>query len=178
MSTSSNERRTALYAGLNRAVRLFIAGSSMYSQRVAEKLGLHPTDLQFLNVLELLGPLTPKVLGQFSGLSSGGVTVVLDRLEKAGYVRRRPNPDDGRSIVVDFSPPVRRKVKAQYQGVDQQFAGLLESSSEAELDTVLAFFAKMNAARSASHFAKAFKEARGKVDPELPLGFSLIPPQS
>ena len=39
MSTSSNERRTALYAGLNRAVRLFIAGSSMYSQRVAEKLG-------------------------------------------------------------------------------------------------------------------------------------------
>jgi MarR family transcriptional regulator, organic hydroperoxide resistance regulator len=149
MSASSNENRTALYANLNRAVRLFIAGSSLYSQRVAEKLSLHPTDLQFLNVLDLLGPLTPKVLGQFSGLSSGGVTVVLDRLERAGYIRRRPNPDDGRSIIVEFSPSRRRKVKAHYDAVDQQFAGLLKCSSDAELDTVLAFFARMNAARSA-----------------------------
>ncbi len=148
MSTSSNEKRAALYASLNRAVRLFIAGSSLYSQRVAEKLGLHPTDIQFLNVLELLGPLTPKVLGQYSGLSSGGVTVVLDRLEKSGYIRRRPNPDDGRSIVVDFLPSKRRRVKAHYEAVEQQFADLLESSSDAELDTVLAFFARMNAARS------------------------------
>jgi DNA-binding MarR family transcriptional regulator len=149
MSASSNENRTALYANLNRAVRLFIAGSSLYSQRVAEKLSLHPTDLQFLNVLDLLGPLTPKVLGQFSGLSSGGVTVVLDRLERAGYIRRRPNPDDGRSIIVEFSPSRRRKVKAHYDAVDQQFAGLLKCSSDAELDTVLAFFARMTAARSA-----------------------------
>src|SRR5271155_3817694 len=117
MSTSSNERRTALYAGLNRAVRLFIAGSSMYSQRVAEKLGLHPTDLQFLNVLELLGPLTPKLLGQYSGLTSGGVTVVLDRLEKGGYIRRQANPKDGRSILVNFSPARMRKIKAHYDAV-------------------------------------------------------------
>ena len=148
MPTLSNERRAALQADLEQAVRLFIAGSSLYSQRVAEKLGLHPTDLQFLNVLELLGPLTPKVLGRYSGLSSGGVTVVVDRLEKAGYVRRRPNPKDGRSVVVDFSPARRRKVKAHYDAVGQQFARLLESSSIEELETVLAFFGRMNAARS------------------------------
>jgi DNA-binding MarR family transcriptional regulator len=148
MPTLSNERRATLQADLEQAVRLFIAGSSLYSQRVAERLGLHPTDLQFLNVLELLGPLTPKVLGRYSGLSSGGVTVVVDRLEKAGYVRRRPNPKDGRSVVVDFSPARRRKVKAHYDAVEQQFTRLLESSSTEELETVLAFFSRMNAARS------------------------------
>jgi MarR family transcriptional regulator, organic hydroperoxide resistance regulator len=147
MSASSNEKRAAVQSNLNRAVRLFIAGSSLYSQRVAEKLGLHPTDLQFLNVLELLGPLTPTVLGQYSGLSSGGVTVVLDRLEKGGYVRRHANPKDGRSILVDFSPARRREVKAHYDTVEQQFIGLLKSSPIEELETVLAFFAKMNAAR-------------------------------
>jgi DNA-binding MarR family transcriptional regulator len=148
MPSSSNGKRAVLQAGLNRAVRLFIAGSSLYSQRVAQKLGLHPTDLQFLNVLELLGPLTPKVLGRYSGLSSGGVTVVLDRLEKGGYIRRQANLRDGRSIVVDFSPARRRKVKAHYDAVERQFTGLLDSSSTEELETVLAFFARMNAARS------------------------------
>jgi DNA-binding MarR family transcriptional regulator len=156
MSSSSSEKRiatgkrAALQSHLNRAVRLFIAGSSLYSQRVADKLGLHPTDLQFLNVLELLGPLTPKMLGQYSGLSSGGVTVVLDRLEKEGYIRRQPNPKDGRSSVVGLSPARRRKVKAHYDAVEQQFTDLLRSSTMEELQTVLAFFAKMNTARAAA----------------------------
>ena len=148
MPVSSNQRRAVLQTGLIRAVRLFIAGSSLYSQRVAEKLGLHPTDLQFLNLLELLGPLTPKVLGQYSGLSSGGVTVVLDRLEKGGYIHRRANPKDGRSVVVDFSPARRRRVRKHYDAVERQFTALLASSPVRELDTVLAFFARMNAARS------------------------------
>lgn len=150
MSASSSAKRAALETALTRAVRLFIAGSSLYSQQIAEKLGLHPTDLQFLNMLELLGPLTPKLLGQLSGLSSGGVTVVLDRLEKVGYVRRRPNPRDGRSIVVDFSPARRRKVTAHYDAVERQFAEILKSSATEELETVLAFFARMNAARAAA----------------------------
>lgn len=149
MPTSSNEKRAALYADLNRAVRLFIAGSSLYSQRVAEKLRLHPTDLQFLNMLELMGPLTPKALGRYSGLSSGGVTVVLDRLEKAGYLRRKPNPADGRSFLVDFSPARRRKVTAHYTAVEQQFTALLMGTPTEELEIVVGFFAKMNAARPA-----------------------------
>lgn len=164
MSPSSNETRAALQTGLNRAVRLFIAGSSLYSQRVAEKLGLHPTDLQFLNMLELLGPLTPKMLGQYSGLSSGGVTVVVDRLEMGGYVRRRPNPEDSRSIVVDFTPAKRRKVKAHYDAVDQQFKDLLKSISTEELETVLAFFAKMNAARSSTVAAASKASVRNAIN--------------
>ncbi|MGB6160690.1 MAG: MarR family transcriptional regulator, partial [Acidobacteriaceae bacterium] len=96
----SSKQHARLFPALVRAVRLFIAGSSLFSQRVSEKLGLHPTDMQFLNLLELLGPMTPGFLAQCSGLSSGGVTVVLDRLEKAGYVRRSANPSDRRSVLV------------------------------------------------------------------------------
>ena len=163
MSASSNEKRAALQSDLTRAVRLFIAGSSLYSQRVAERLGLHPTDLQFLNVLELLGPLTPKALGHHSGLSSGGVTVVLDRLETGGYVRRRAHPKDGRSVVVDFSPAKRRKVKAHYDAVEQQFNDLLKSTPTEALEIVLAFFATMNAARSATTATAPRNSARRAI---------------
>jgi len=150
MPSSSNEKRAMLYADLNRAVRLFIAGSSLYSQRVAEKLRLHPTDLQFLNVLELMGPLTPKVLAHLSGLSSGGVTVVVDRLEKAGYAKRQQNPTDGRSFLVNIVPSKHRKVTAHYEAVERQFVELLKEASDVELETVVRFFAKMNAARASA----------------------------
>jgi DNA-binding MarR family transcriptional regulator len=143
----SSSKHAKLLPALNRAVRLFIAGSSLYSQRVAERLGLHPTDMQFLNLLDLLGPLTPGFLAQCSGLSSGGVTVVLDRLEKAGYVRRSSNPDDRRSILVGIVSARHRRIMANYDEVQSQFESTLANFSDQELETVLRFFLAANETR-------------------------------
>jgi MarR family transcriptional regulator, organic hydroperoxide resistance regulator len=138
---SSIGGRAKLLAELTRAVRLFIAGSSLYSQRVAEKLDVHPTDLQFFNILELLGPITPAVLARMSGLSSGGVTVVLDRLERAGYVMRKPNPEDRRSVLIYVLSAKRKTVVANYRSVEAQFHRLLADFSGSDLETILRFFA-------------------------------------
>jgi len=146
----SSGKKSELYSALTQAVRLFIAGSSLFSQRVAEKLGLHPTDMQFLNLLELLGPMTPGVLAQCSGLSSGGVTVVLDRLEKAGYVRRSSNPADRRSVLVNVVAARQKRVTTNYDSVQKQFEGVLAGFSEQELETVLKFFSAANATRPSS----------------------------
>lgn len=143
----SSESQSQLFPALVRAVRLFIAGSSLFSQRVAEKLALHPTDLQFLNLLDLLGPMTPGALAQLSGLSSGGVTVVLDRLEKAGYVRRSSHPSDRRSVLVGLVPARRRSVNAHYDAVQRQFESVLTGFSQQELQTVLRFLSVANEAR-------------------------------
>ncbi|HLJ77475.1 MAG TPA: MarR family transcriptional regulator [Acidobacteriaceae bacterium] len=132
--------REALAASLLRAVRLFIAGSSLFGQRVAEKLALHPTDMQFLNLLDLLGPMTPGALAQCSGLSSGGVTVVLDRLEKAGYVRRSAHPEDRRSVLVSIVASRQKRVNANYESAQSQFHWVLKTFSDQELQTVLRFF--------------------------------------
>jgi DNA-binding MarR family transcriptional regulator len=139
--------KTQLYPALTRAVRLFIAGSSLFSQRVAERLGLHPTDMQFLNLLDLLGPMTPGSLGQLSGLSSGGVTVVLDRLEHAGYIRRSSHPSDRRSVLVGIVPARKKKVNANYDAVQQQFEAVLATFSEEELGTLQRFFSTANEMR-------------------------------
>jgi DNA-binding MarR family transcriptional regulator len=143
----SSESQSQLFPALVRAVRLFIAGSSLFSQRVAEKLALHPTDLQFLNLLDLLGPMTPGTLARLSGLSSGGVTVVLDRLEKAGYVRRSSHPSDRRSILVGLVPARRRSVNANFDAAQRQLGSVLAGFSHQELQTVLKFFSMANEAR-------------------------------
>jgi MarR family transcriptional regulator, organic hydroperoxide resistance regulator len=144
---SSRKRRT-LVPSLRRAVRLFIAGASFLSQRAADALGLHPTDMQFVNLLDLLGPMTPGALAQWSGLSSGGVTVVLDRLESAGYVRREPNPDDRRSLLIHLQSAQQKRVDAKYRGARQQFAEVTEGFSEAELEVILRFFTVTSAGRA------------------------------
>lgn len=143
----SSDKSAQLVPALTRAVRLFIAGSSLYSQRVADRLGLHPTDMQFINLLDLLGPMTPGALGQCSGLSSGGVTVVLDRLEKAGYIRRSSNPADRRSVLVALARARQKRVTANYDSVQKQFEAVLHGFSREELEIVLRFFSAANETR-------------------------------
>jgi MarR family transcriptional regulator, organic hydroperoxide resistance regulator len=143
----STRKRDTLVASLNRAVRLFIAGTSFTNQRAADALNLHPTDMQFINLLDLLGPMTPGALANCSGLSSGGVTVVLDRLESAGYVRREANPNDRRSVLVHLQPANQRRIDAKYKGAHEQFAAAAAEFSETELDAILRFFSVASAKR-------------------------------
>jgi DNA-binding MarR family transcriptional regulator len=82
------------------AVVRMIAGAILYSHEVAEKIGLGPSDNQFLTLLQVHGPLTPGRLADLSGLTTGTVTGVIDRLERAGYVRRDRAPDDRRKVIV------------------------------------------------------------------------------
>ncbi len=60
--------------------------------------------MQMLHMLQLYGPSTPSQLGAWTRLSSGGVTVALDRLEKGGYLRRERNPADRRSLLIALIP--------------------------------------------------------------------------
>jgi len=143
----SSRKKETLVSSLHRAVRLFIAGASFMNQRTADALGLHPTDMQFINLLDLLGPMTPGALAQGSGLSSGGVTVVLDRLEGAGYVRRAPNPNDRRSVLVHLQARPQQRVDWNYKAVQQQFLAITKEFSEAELEVILRFFHASTAKR-------------------------------
>src|SRR5579875_4035864 len=68
-------------------IRRFIANSIFFNSQVAEKAGFSLTDMQMIHMLQLHGPSTPTRLAAATGLSSGGVTVALDRLEKAGCIR-------------------------------------------------------------------------------------------
>jgi hypothetical protein len=72
----------------------------MFHQAVADRLGLRATEWKCLDVLVRSGPTTAKQLAQLTGITTGGMTGVIDRLERAGYARRQANPDDRRSVII------------------------------------------------------------------------------
>ena len=139
--------RTVLQDGLVVQIRQFIAGTILFNQRVADRAGLHLTDVQCINLLELLGPSTPGTLAQCTGLTTGGVTVMLDRLEKAGYIKRSPNPNDRRSILVSVNPKKLKAIHAPYDHVYRQTVALFSEFPEAELEIVARFFSRLNSIR-------------------------------
>lgn len=139
------KNRAQMLSSLNRAARQYAAGWSIASLAVAQKLGLLPTDLQLLNLLALYGAATPGSLARYTGLSSGGVTVALDRLERAGAIRRRANPADRRSLLISIRPAQARRIAAKNRSAQAGFHAALARFSKPELKLILRFFSEANA---------------------------------
>jgi DNA-binding MarR family transcriptional regulator len=73
--------------------------------RIAERLGLSATDHKALDLAARAeGPLTAGRIAQLTGLSTGAVTGVIDRLERAGFVRRVRDTADRRKVLVEILP--------------------------------------------------------------------------
>ncbi|HTX04493.1 MAG TPA: MarR family transcriptional regulator [Steroidobacteraceae bacterium] len=129
-------------------IRRFIAASIFFNARAAEEVGLGLTDLQLLHLLQLHGPSTPGQLAAGSGLSSGGVTVALDRLAAAGYLRREPNPADRRSLLVTILPRRLQRLAAMYSSVEAETRRMLATLSESDLEATLRFFRALEGVRA------------------------------
>lgn len=90
-------------------LRLALA-TGFYLDAGAARLGLNRTDLEFLLLLSLEEPLTAGELSEASGLTTGGTSGVLDRLERSGLIARQSDPDDRRRVVVRLTPDARDRL--------------------------------------------------------------------
>ncbi len=70
-----------------------------------------------------------------------------NRLEKAGLVKREPNPNDRRSVLVRVNPKKLPKIKALYTVIDRQFEEFLAATPEADLESVANLFSRISAIR-------------------------------
>jgi MarR family transcriptional regulator, organic hydroperoxide resistance regulator len=128
-------------------IRRFLSAGIFFNAQAAERAGMGLTDMQMLHQLQLYGPSTPTQLAALTRLSSGGVTVALDRLEKAGYIRRQPNPGDRRSLLITLVPARLRKLAHLYEGVERETRRLLATLPERDLEAVVRFFETLHEAR-------------------------------
>lgn len=141
-------RRRAQRESLIREMRRFLAEGILFNQQLADRLGINATDYQILNLLGLYGPATPSGLARMSGLSSGGMTVVIDRLEKAHYIERQRNPRDRRSVIVRFRREKERKFLAFYRPVLARMDKVLAAYDDKALTLITDFFARSNRTRT------------------------------
>ncbi len=75
----------------------------LFHHAVAERMGLGPTDHKCLDLLRERGAMAGSDLGAITGLTSGAITGVVARLERAGYLRREPDPHDGRKQILHLA---------------------------------------------------------------------------
>jgi DNA-binding MarR family transcriptional regulator len=104
------------------------------SQLIADKTDLSPTDLETLGFLQQEGPATAGRLAQVTGLTTGAVTRMIDRLERARYVRRRDDPADRRRVVVELNTARVREFDQFYAPMTTESVKMLEQYSEKELE--------------------------------------------
>jgi DNA-binding MarR family transcriptional regulator len=84
--------------------REFATAIVMFHEAVGRLLGLSAVERKCIDVLRRLGPVTAGTIGEHTGLTTGAVTGLMDRLEKAGYVQRARDPRDRRKVVVQLLP--------------------------------------------------------------------------
>ncbi len=105
--------------------------------RIAAGYGLaHQGDLDVLTQLDLLGPQTPSMLAQDLLLTSGGMTVRLNRLQGAGLIERKPNPDDGRGVLVYLTPKGRELAQDALVALSQAHAAVIAKLDPADSTNV------------------------------------------
>lgn len=108
---------------------------------IAAAYGLsHRGDLDTLTELDLVGPLTPTELAEDLLLTSGGMTVRLNRLQAAGLIERQPNPRDGRGVLVHLTPAgkdLAEDALGSLLHAQSAIAGMLKSSDQGRLSTLL-----------------------------------------
>jgi DNA-binding MarR family transcriptional regulator len=120
---SERSTRESLTDDLFEEGRLLGAANDIAEQAVADYLGINRTDARCLGIIERLRSVTAGRLARESGLSTGAVTTVLDRLERSGLARRTSDPEDRRRVVVEMTAAARR-------ATEELSRPLLEASKE------------------------------------------------
>ncbi|MFI6273501.1 MarR family winged helix-turn-helix transcriptional regulator [Micromonospora zamorensis] len=133
----ATNRRAKLYEDLSMASRRYLASYVLFNQAIADHLGLHPTDVQFLSLLTAAPtPLTVKEIAEMTSLTTGSATRLVDRLERGGYVKRTPDQADRRRVLVTSVPDRLDRVTAVWDDLGESWQALLDDHTDEELDVI------------------------------------------
>jgi DNA-binding MarR family transcriptional regulator len=126
-----------------RALRRVNLQGSFFGQTVAIRFGLSESDIETLEALIDMGASTAGRLSELTGLTSGAVTRVIDRLEQAGFVRRVADPADRRRVIVEAIPEKVAAVQATLNRVGSASADEIGRYTDAQLSLITDFLTKM-----------------------------------
>ncbi len=161
--TEGPGERPALRAALNDSLRSVCGQNVAYRQAVAARLGLSSSDLDCLGLVAARGPITAGALAEATGLTSGAITGVIDRLERAGYAVRVADPADRRKVLVRVSPAAAARVAPLFEPLASATHDSLAAYNVAELRMLLGFLERTE---QAGHAALARLRDLPRPDPK------------
>jgi DNA-binding MarR family transcriptional regulator len=159
--TRDNSRRE-LELALMAEVRGTQRDNDELDELVSRQLGVNRTDARCLDVLDERGRMTAGELAAATGLTTGAITGVLDRLERAGYVERVRDTADRRRVLVDVTQLMRDRTAEFYGPLGAASGPLLERYGDDELELLVRF---LREARGITREHIDRLRAGGEVDP-------------
>lgn len=127
---------------VGRLLREHSTAAVLFHHGIAERLGLGPTDHKCLDLLRERGPMISRDLADLTGLTSGAITGVVARLEKAGFVRRDPDPHDQRKQIVTPIAGRKHELEAVFGPIHRDAVALLEGFSPKQLAAIAEFLSR------------------------------------
>ncbi len=142
-----------------RSLRRVNIQGSFLGQTVAIRFGLSESDIETLEQLIDMGATSAGKLSEITGLTTGAVTRVIDRLEQAGYVRRVPDPTDRRRVIVEVVPEKIANIQVTLDQVSTASAKEIRDYSDEQLELIADFLTRMEAVTREE--TEAIREASG-----------------
>jgi DNA-binding MarR family transcriptional regulator len=134
--------RAELLQVLDRVLRRVSAQSVLLSDAVANHVGVNSTDLECLDLLFLAGPTTAGQLAEHAGLTTGAMTAVIDRLERAGFVRRAHDSSDRRRVLVEVLPRALDRIQPLYQPLAAAMERVHRSYTAGQLEVIADYLSR------------------------------------
>jgi DNA-binding MarR family transcriptional regulator len=143
-STTATPKRKELLERLSYQLgRELSARTIMFHSAIAEKMGLSITEHKALDLLSRNDPMTAGKLAEVTGLTTGAITGMVDRLEKAGFVRRIPDPTDRRKIRIEAVVEKYEAMAGVFESLGQAMKELLGGYNDKELAIIYDFMARL-----------------------------------
>jgi DNA-binding MarR family transcriptional regulator len=151
-----------LRATIQRSILRFIAGAVLHNQQVTQRVGLGASDSQVLSLLNLHGPQTPGRLAETTGLTTGTVTGVIDRLERGGYVRRERDAADRRKVLVTPVAEAMAPLAEHYRQHGEHLDAVLRGRDPDQLRVIADFLAELTGPPTGPRAAPPSAGGRGE----------------
>jgi DNA-binding MarR family transcriptional regulator len=139
IKTTSQEGKQALAGRLMLALRRSSAAGVLHGQTVARRVGVNSSDLECLDLILMSGPSTAGEIARHTGLTSGAVTGLIDRLERLGLVERTADPADRRKVLVRVREDRIGPIAQLYAPLEKAMQALLAGYSKEELKVLIDF---------------------------------------
>ena len=136
---SSRENAAGWTPRLVRAVRANQSATDLFDETAAAFLGISRIEARCLDIVERCGRVTAGQLAAESGLSTGAITALVDRLERAGYLNRSRDTADRRRVFIGPTPVMTQFADRLYRGIGPATAPLFERLSEGQLAAIVEF---------------------------------------
>jgi DNA-binding MarR family transcriptional regulator len=136
---SRTKARAALLQELETAMRKSSAQGTLFAQAVAEHAGISNSDMDCMDFLNMEGRMTAGRLAELTGLTTGAITGVIDRMEKAGFVRRERDDSDRRKVFIAPVPERLVEIERFYVLMQRAMEKLSDGYTDAELKLLLRY---------------------------------------